>query len=270
MKMTKKILSGSLAAVFLLMFWLPAATRAAISPDPGISRSLNRLFEKAPAVSGFPYEKELAGAAERYHLPLPFVLAVARGESFFDPTAVSARGAVGIMQLMPETAADYDLEPGDLTNPEKNIDAGVHLLANLYQQLQDPYLTLAAYYCGCGGVDRENFSLRPDCDEYVRYINTHLQKIIAQGTRDESIPSRKSFFVLTAFDNFLDAKQFIDLLASRTTALELELLRKETGKRSSNPYHYRYQILVSGKETEQHIRQQVASITGFMFEEVKK
>ena len=262
---TTKTRCGFLA-VFLLAIWLPAATRAAVIPDPGISQTLNNLFEKAPAVSGFPYEKELAGAAKRYHLPLPFVLAVARGESFFDPAAVSARGAVGIMQLMPETAADYGLTPAELTNPEKNIDAGVHLLADLHQQLKDPYLTLAAYYCGCGGVDRENFSLRADCDEYVRYINTHLQKIIALGTQRQGIPARNSFFILTAFDNFLDARQFIDLLNARTAALEIELLRVETGKRGSNPYHYRYQVLVSGKEKEMKVRQQVAKITGFRFE----
>ena len=120
------------------IFLITGYAGAAIAPDTTIRADLNSLFKNPPKVQGYPFQQRLEKAAAQYGLPLPYVLAVVRGESFFDPKAVSAKGALGLMQVMPPTAADYGISANDLLNPEKNIDVGVHFLADLYTQLQDP------------------------------------------------------------------------------------------------------------------------------------
>lgn len=239
---------------------------AAIAPDPQVRAELQTLFSGAPEVQGYPYQELLAAASTRYDLPLPFVLAVVRGESFFDPRAKSAKGALGLMQVMPSTAAGYGFKPEDLLDPARNIDVGVHFLADLYGKLQDPYLTLAAYYCGCGGVDKENFTLRRDCDDYVHYIHAHLQKILART--EAGLPAavgKLKRFVITGFDNFLDAESFLGFLSEKLPELQLDLFRREMVR----PDHvrYQYQILAAyGQDQEKdEICVAVETATGFSF-----
>ena len=239
---------------------------AAIAPDPGIHADLNELFNNPPQVRGYPFQQLLEKAASKYGLPIPFVLAVVRGESFFDPKAKSVKGALGLMQVMPSTAADYGFKPEDLLDPATNIDAGVHYLADLYSRLQDPYLTLAAYYCGCGGVDSENATIRKDCDEYVRYIHTHLQKILvnAEGKVLAS-PGEVKSFVLARFDNFLDARSFLGYISQRLPSLQLDLFRHEVVQ--VDHARYQYQILAACKEKtkKDEICRAVEDATGFSF-----
>ncbi len=77
--------------------------------------------------------------------------AVAQTESNFDPNAVSPKGAVGVMQLMPDTAKMLGV---DINNPEQNIRGGVRYLAQLHKQFNgDTAKALAAYNAGPGKVD---------------------------------------------------------------------------------------------------------------------
>ena len=239
---------------------------AAIAPDSRIRAELESLFADPPKVQGYPYQQLIESAAARYSLPLPYVLAVVRGESFFDPKAKSAKGALGLMQVLPSTAADYGLKPEELLDPATNIDVGVHYLADLHAQLQDPYLTLAAYYCGCGGVDRVKITLRQDCDEYVHYIHAHLQKILAKDKAGGPAPAGKAKHILLArFDNFLDAKCFMVFLSNKLPGLQIEIFR---GVVAHPDYvRYQYQILAAygqdkGKD---EICKKVEKATGFLF-----
>ncbi len=240
--------------------------QAAIVPDTAIKKELEALFLNPPDINGFPYEKQLAQAAEHYNLPLPFVTAVARGESFFRPDAKSAKGAIGIMQVMPATAGDYGVSEQELLDPEKNIDVGVHYLADLYSRLKDPYLTLAAYYCGCGGVDKEELTLRKDCDDYVHYIHTHLHTIMASagaGTHSGKTPEK--YFVLTVFDNFLDAENFLKFMNKKLPARQFDTFRTEV--RRKDHMRYQYQILAAYREEKdkKRICEDVLDTTGFSF-----
>jgi soluble lytic murein transglycosylase-like protein len=238
---------------------------AAIVPDVEIRRDLNRVFTEELSVEGYPYQSLLREAAKRYGLPLPLVLAVARGESFFDPGAVSAKGAVGIMQVMPATAkTPYGISRSELFDPATNIDVGVHYLADQYERFQDPYLALAAYYCGPGGIDGENGTVGSACNEYVRYIHTHLGTITARAEGRLPEPEgelRK--LVVTNFNNYIDARDFLNFVNPRLENLQLDLFRTEV----QLPEHtqFQYQIIAAhGSETSaDEICRQLKEHTGF-------
>lgn len=83
--------------------------------------------------------------ADRYKVPYKIVLRMIWAESRYDNTLVSPKGAVGLMQLMPETAALLGVDPRD---PNQNIRGGVRYLASLLKQFGSMHLALAAYNAG--------------------------------------------------------------------------------------------------------------------------
>ena len=237
-----------------------------VQPNGQIRADLAALFENAPLVQGYPYQHLLESASARYGLPLPLLLAVVRGESFFDPDAISSKGAVGLMQVMPPTAAGYGLNAEDLRDPGKNIDVGVRYLADLFARLQDPYLALGAYYCGPGGVKEEGSALRQDCDDYVRYIHTHLKAVLDRPGGQASLEGGEiQHSVIARFDNFLDAEAFQGYLIQKFTGTQFDLFRKEVPR----PDHFRfeYQIISSTGSPEEKARicKAVEAVTGFSF-----
>lgn len=96
-------------------------------------------------------QSQVADAAGRYGVDPALALAVAKNESSFDPDALSPTGAIGVMQLMPATAADLGVNPYDTS---QNIDGGVRYLASLLDQFGDPATAIAAYNAGPGRVSR--------------------------------------------------------------------------------------------------------------------
>ena len=97
-------------------------------------------------------KKLLRAAAQHSGLPGAFVESVAKVESGLDPKAVSPKGAIGVMQLMPDTARTLGVDP---TDPEQNIEAGARLLRELLLKYGgDVTKALAAYNAGEKAVDR--------------------------------------------------------------------------------------------------------------------
>jgi soluble lytic murein transglycosylase len=107
------------------------------------------------------YEAIITAHAENYDLEPALLAAVVFTESKFDPDARSAAGAVGLMQLLPETARGIALRTGggrftvdDLLDPEVNVRYGSWYLRNLLRRYDDLPTALAAYHAGPGNVDR--------------------------------------------------------------------------------------------------------------------
>jgi soluble lytic murein transglycosylase-like protein len=93
----------------------------------------------------------VAEAAARHGVDPGLAAAVAWQESRFRQSAVSPKGARGVMQLMPETARDLGVDPSDL---HANIDGGVSYLARQLRRFGDVRLALAAYNAGPAAVHR--------------------------------------------------------------------------------------------------------------------
>lgn len=112
----------------------------------------------------------IEAAAARHNVDPNLVRAVVKVESNFNPNAVSRKGAMGLMQLMPSTARQLNVKnPFD---PEQNVDAGVRHLKQLLESYGgDIKLTLAAYNAGAGAVARSAGVPRyAETQNYVRRI----------------------------------------------------------------------------------------------------
>ena len=101
------------------------------------------------------YEYAINSAAQRYQVDPALVRAVIHAESAFRPGARSKKGALGLMQLMPDTARDMGV--GNALSPEENIQGGVRYLAWLLDENQgNTTLATAAYNAGPGAVKKYN------------------------------------------------------------------------------------------------------------------
>jgi soluble lytic murein transglycosylase-like protein len=114
-------------------------------------------------------------AANHAGLPPAIVHSVARAESAYRPDAVSPKGAIGLMQLMPQTAATLNADPKD---PEQNAEAGAQYLRQLLEKYDgDPHQVskaVAAYNAGPAAVDKYNGV--PPYRETIQYVNRVLHQ----------------------------------------------------------------------------------------------
>jgi hypothetical protein len=156
--------------------------------DPGVSEKAIiqawkdfRLKDGESAVKGgYPYMRCFEEASRKYNIPLALLLAVARGESNFDPDIESNKNCLGIMQIQwPGTARDLGITlKSDLLDPCINIDAGARYLSWLLERFKnDTYLAVAGYNYGPNAVSPGKV---PDGARwYATYIHRHLQAVLS-------------------------------------------------------------------------------------------
>lgn len=128
-------------------------------------------------------------AAEKFKLPASFVRSVMKAESGFQPAALSPKGAIGLMQLMPGTAQVLGVDPKD---PKQNADGGAQYLRELlakYENNPDQVLlALAAYNAGPGAV--EKYHGVPPYRETREYILRVLKNWERQEENDRKATNR--------------------------------------------------------------------------------
>jgi soluble lytic murein transglycosylase len=140
----------ALAATFVLV--LAGAAAWVVEEEPDLYLRARYPLE---------YEQVIRGQARGRDLDPALLAAVVYAESRFDPNAESAAGAVGLMQVLPETAEGIALRTGgtrfvvaDLRDPEINVRYGSWYLDHLLDRYGETGLALAAYHAGQGNVDR--------------------------------------------------------------------------------------------------------------------
>lgn len=130
---------------------------------------------RPPAQPNLTPRQLVTEAAHHAGLPPAIVHSIARAESAYREDAVSPKGAIGIMQLMPGTAADLHADPRD---PAQNADAGARYLRDLLEKYEnDPHQVskaVAAYNAGPAVVDK--YHGVPPYPETVQYVNRVLKE----------------------------------------------------------------------------------------------
>src|SRR3954470_1697839 len=167
-----------------LYSWKDASGRLIISDQPRDPSAQTYLVFGSAGVASFRatkpasakaavYDDLIREHADAHALSPDFVRAVIQAESAFNPRARSVKGAMGLMQLMPQTAAEYHVL--DAYNPAENIRAGVAYLKSLMTRFgNDVSLALAAYNAGPGAVEKYGRTVPPykETRNYVARIKS--------------------------------------------------------------------------------------------------
>lgn len=171
--------------VFLLLSGLITG-----SAPIGMTMAPAAAIEQAAASD--PHGADIAEAARRFGIPADWIRAIMRIESAGDVRAVSAKGARGLMQIMPPTWTELraQLQLGaDPFNPRDNILAGTAYLRELHDRYGSPGF-LAAYNAGPGRYE-EHLAGRPLPAETRAYV-AMLRPLIEGGTRAGIVPTART------------------------------------------------------------------------------
>lgn len=196
--------------------------------NPGLSETgVRRRWKEFEAVKdknhlrgAYPYKTCFEEAARKYGVPLPLLVAVARGESNFDPAARSLKDCYGVMQIQwPDTAKELGITTkSDLFDPCINIHAGARYLSWLFERYGgDPYFAVAAYNYGPNAV---SFQRVPEGARwYAAYIYQHLQSVLS-STYEET-----GKVLILRFTFYKRAAEFVAYLEQRVKAIPFEVFK---------------------------------------------
>jgi len=127
----------------------------------GRADSKSDLFAN-PLLADKPYQEQVVEAAKEHKLDPALVHAVIAAESNYNPNALSNKGAVGLMQVMPDTGRRYGVKEKELKQPAQNIRTGAQYLADLIDMFDgDLKLALAGYNAGENAVLRHGRKIPP-------------------------------------------------------------------------------------------------------------
>ncbi len=204
--------------------------------DTAWQQYLDRQTTIEPAFR-FPHERCFDIAALQYGLPKTLLLAVARGESDFEPTARSRANAHGVMQILwPGTARHLGIHRlSDLYDPCTNIDAGTRYLKELLGEFDgNLHLALAAYNYGPSRIPKSGNNIPSGANWYSGYIYRHLNYVLGDGVA--AVPGSNFLYsdlgqsTLLTFGEPYRATAFIEQLEAMSPGLQLDWFRRGTGE----------------------------------------
>ncbi|MGB5178050.1 MAG: lytic transglycosylase domain-containing protein [Gammaproteobacteria bacterium] len=233
-------------ALLLLLFsvclWV---TTTMAKTDPTIDRQAlearwqtyaDTARQTRPALE-FPYADCFSRAATEHDLPETLLLAVARGESDFEPQARSKANAIGLMQILwPGTAKHLGLEKmTEVLDPCTNVDAGARYLKELLQRYQgNLHRTVAAYNYGPARIPESEGRLPDGAVWYSAYIMRHLDFVLngsrkaAGGAVQKRYSGQDRLFIIH-FSRPYRAAAFVDRLQPGFGDLRLDWFRRVDG-----------------------------------------
>jgi hypothetical protein len=160
-------------------------------PEPVRERERDQRHAPLPATI---YDAFIEKLAHEYRVSADLIKAVAVVESDLDPHAVSRKGAMGLMQLMPGTARDHGVR--DAFDPLENLRGGTQYLSALLRRFdEDIDLALAAYNAGPEAVRRHGgVPGYPETEQYIRRVRQRLGRSIPAPARPrpKKPPSQKA------------------------------------------------------------------------------
>jgi soluble lytic murein transglycosylase-like protein len=170
----------------------PGDLEAAVNPDleprqlslldPGADPETRRRLLRR-----MPFGPDIVRAAERHQVDGLLLASIIAVESGFSPRAVSPQGALGLMQVIPELAADYGVK-GDLLDPRVNVEVGSRYVSGLIKDYKgDLEQTLAAYNAGPGAVQRYK-GVPPFAETrgFVREVLAHYSEYTRRAEKQAS------------------------------------------------------------------------------------
>lgn len=206
----KHFASSQLDARYKLMFRGVPAPESATGADAGAASAVARDFSASSGVARSVASMELSPsflavkphmrqAADANQLDMSLLHAVIATESGFNPAAVSPKGAVGLMQVMPTTAQRYGLAndrggtvSAKLTDPKTNIHTGARYLRDLINMFPGQLeLAVAAYNAGEGAVQKAGNKI-PNFKETQNYVRSVMQLYQRLNPQARAVPAAPS------------------------------------------------------------------------------
>jgi soluble lytic murein transglycosylase-like protein len=156
------------------------ATSDLVSIEP--EETFQPLPTPSPTSAG-PYGELIRAAAAKHGLDETLITRLIAAESNFNPKAVSRKQALGLMQLLPKTAAQYAV--ANVFDPAQNIEGGAHYLKDLLEKYRGSLpLALAAYNAGPDMVERYGgIPPFPETQNYVKRITAELAKAASPSSK---------------------------------------------------------------------------------------
>ena len=130
--------------------------------------------------------------AKKHRIPVKLFKELVRAESNFNPKAVSPKGAMGLCQLMPQTAKKLGVK--DPFDPDQNLNAGAKYLRELYLKYKNWKLALAAYNAGEGAVNK--YGKVPPYRETREYVRKILSRSSLKELKDRISKSSRKYKIV--------------------------------------------------------------------------